>query len=155
MNGWLQILRSCMIVFISILAPPRPYTEVYKTPVSSFSVKCLTAIDRKRSLFSLTSGLAEDISAHKVHHMDLSPSHPLDQRCRSRERGYLPPNDVCKDLYEKFQNFLGHSPQTAYWRRHILSSPLPLTLRRSEPLCTSNIHPPACVHLCRVAGNTV
>ena len=24
MNGWLQILRSCMIVFIRIFAPPRP-----------------------------------------------------------------------------------------------------------------------------------
>ena len=27
MNGWLQILRSCMMVFISILAPPRPCTQ--------------------------------------------------------------------------------------------------------------------------------
>jgi len=27
MNGWLQILRSCMMVFISILAPPRPWNR--------------------------------------------------------------------------------------------------------------------------------
>lgn len=34
MNGWLQIFLSCMIVFINVFVPPRPYYNMTMTVVS-------------------------------------------------------------------------------------------------------------------------
>jgi len=120
MNGWLQILRSCMIVFISILAPPRPYTKVYKTQLNSFHQ--VLAGNIHSSVRQATQLDALKTPAHKAHQINLSSSHPLDQRCRSRQREYLfgplpqwgPPkrSKMCRSARKISKIFWGIAPDT-------------------------------------------